>query len=108
MSGGAEAVFSSCLALCFMKSNRTSILHLLSIKDVLFEFITVSEFQRCGLMMAWFFIRAYFYCSWRPFVSTWTAFTLCCNSSRGGNGGNPELKETQLKRGEEDNMIHHI
>lgn len=25
-----------------------------------------------------------------------------------GYGGNPELKETQLKRGEEDNMIHHI
>ncbi len=25
-----------------------------------------------------------------------------------GYGGKPELKETQLKRGEEDNMIHHI
>lgn len=102
--GGVQQLFGFMLHEKQQNINPTSVIHY----DVLFEFITVSEFQRCGLMMAWFFIRAYFYCSWRPFVSTWTAFTLCCNSSRGGNGGNPELKETQLKRGEEDNMIHHI
>lgn len=40
------------------------------------------------------------------FVTTWTAFML--QFLLWGFGGNAELKETQLKWGEEDNVIHHI